>query len=115
MNLTNALGWTLLHFVWQGILIALALSGALALLRRARPHVRYAVNCAALVVMFGCALATFLALAVSEYRHTIRRPPASWPLALANEVRSVAGAASPAALRTTCRRWCGHGSPACCC
>jgi beta-lactamase regulating signal transducer with metallopeptidase domain len=96
MNLTNALGWTLLHFIWQGILVALALSGALALLRRARPHVRYAVNCGALVVMFGCALATFLTLAVAG---TAYHPPAaaSWPLAIANEVRSVAGAASPSA------------------
>ena len=72
MNLTDALGWTLLHFVWQGILIVLALSCALPLLRRARPHVRYAVNCAALAAMPACALATFAFLAFSG---TTSQPP----------------------------------------
>jgi beta-lactamase regulating signal transducer with metallopeptidase domain len=62
MNLTNALGWTLLHFVWQGALIALLLAGALAMLRQAGSAIRYVVSCAAMLLMPICAAATFLEL-----------------------------------------------------
>ena len=41
-------GWTLLHFVWQGALLAAVVAGALRLLHDHRPEVRYAVSCAAL-------------------------------------------------------------------
>ena len=43
------LGWTLLHFVWQGALMAAVLSGALYLLRTHSPRVRYVVSCVALL------------------------------------------------------------------
>jgi len=43
------LGWTLLHFVWQGALVAAVLAGALYLLRTHSPRVRYVVSCAALL------------------------------------------------------------------
>jgi beta-lactamase regulating signal transducer with metallopeptidase domain len=97
MNITDALGWSLLHFVWQGILIALVLSGVLALLRNARPHVRYAANCAALLAMPLCALATFAAFAYpgTAYQHSA---PGSWPLGLSSEVTRVTGISSPRAL-----------------
>ncbi|MEG1327291.1 MAG: M56 family metallopeptidase, partial [Janthinobacterium sp.] len=44
-----ALGWTLLHFLWQGILIRCATALAWAALRNARPEARYAVGCCALL------------------------------------------------------------------
>jgi hypothetical protein len=47
----EALGWTLLHFVWQGALVALALSIFLFLARKASPQVRYIVACGALCLM----------------------------------------------------------------
>jgi beta-lactamase regulating signal transducer with metallopeptidase domain len=62
MNLTHALGWTLLHFLWQGALIALLLAGGLVFLRRAGSGVRYAASCAAMILMLACATATFLGL-----------------------------------------------------
>jgi beta-lactamase regulating signal transducer with metallopeptidase domain len=62
MNPTNALGWTLLHFLWQGALIAGLLAAALALLRHAGSRARYAASCAAMLVMLICAVATFLSL-----------------------------------------------------
>jgi beta-lactamase regulating signal transducer with metallopeptidase domain len=65
MNSTNALGWTLLHFLWQGALIAGLLAGALAVLRHAGSRVRYAASCAALLLMLVCAVATFLELRFS--------------------------------------------------
>lgn len=44
-----ALGWTLLHFLWQGLLIGCATALAWAALRNARPEARYAVGCGALL------------------------------------------------------------------
>ena len=54
--LIPALATALLHFVWQGALVALLAWSALSLLRNARPQVRYAIACAAL---FACALLPF--------------------------------------------------------
>ncbi len=65
MNLTHALGWTLLHFLWQGALIAVLLASALALLRSASSRSRYAVSCAAMMLMVAGAAATFLELAAT--------------------------------------------------
>ena len=62
MNSTDALGWTLLHFLWQGALIAGLLGGALALLGHAGSRVRYAASGAAMLLMLACAVATFLEL-----------------------------------------------------
>src|SRR5437870_3623087 len=57
---TMALGWTLVHFLWQGALIALLLGVANASLRRAGSNVRYVTACAALLLMLGAAVTTFL-------------------------------------------------------
>jgi D-alanyl-D-alanine endopeptidase (penicillin-binding protein 7) len=47
--LIDSIGWTLLHFVWQGALLGAATAAALWLLRRAHPSYRYNVACAALL------------------------------------------------------------------
>jgi hypothetical protein len=44
-------GWTLVHFVWQGGLIAGAAALALALLRAATPQARYLLTGTALTLM----------------------------------------------------------------
>ncbi len=44
-------GWTLLHFVWQGILIALAANFALSILRRATPQSRYLLACSTMTAL----------------------------------------------------------------
>jgi beta-lactamase regulating signal transducer with metallopeptidase domain len=46
--LTRALGWTLLHSLWQGALVAAVLAGTLLLLRRHRAEVRYLASAVAL-------------------------------------------------------------------
>ncbi|GAA4362465.1 hypothetical protein GCM10023185_30470 [Hymenobacter saemangeumensis] len=53
--LTQALGWTLLHSLWQGALVAGVLAGALLLMRRHRAEVRYLAS--------GLALGSILVLA----------------------------------------------------
>jgi len=52
------LGWTLLHFVWQGALVAAVLAGALYLLRDHAPRVRYVVSCAALLGLLALPVGT---------------------------------------------------------
>ncbi len=54
------LGWTLIHFLWEGALIGCACALVLALLRNARPQARYAVACAALGLCVALPLAHML-------------------------------------------------------
>jgi beta-lactamase regulating signal transducer with metallopeptidase domain len=54
----QALGWTLVHFLWQGAVIFLALEGALFLLRKHSPHARYVAACAAMLLMALSPIAT---------------------------------------------------------
>src|SRR2546426_2036225 len=55
-----ALGWALLHFLWQGVLIAMLLGGANLLLRSASAGLRYAAACAAMLAMLAAGAGTFL-------------------------------------------------------
>ncbi|WP_210520581.1 M56 family metallopeptidase [Hymenobacter terricola] len=57
--LTRALGWTLLHSLWQGALVAAVLAGALLLLRRQRAEVRYVASAGALGMVVALAGITF--------------------------------------------------------
>ncbi|TFW20296.1 M56 family metallopeptidase [Duganella callida] len=50
---TFALGLTLMHFLWQGLLLGCAAAIALALLRNRRAEYRYIVACAALLACLG--------------------------------------------------------------
>jgi D-alanyl-D-alanine endopeptidase (penicillin-binding protein 7) len=47
--LIAAVGWTLVHFVWQGALLGCIVAVLLTALRNARPETRYAVACAGLL------------------------------------------------------------------
>lgn len=56
------IGWTLVHFVWQGATIALALAVVLLLSRRASAAFRYLASCAAMALMVLSPLVTFVVL-----------------------------------------------------
>jgi bla regulator protein blaR1 len=60
MNGIELLGATLVHFLWQGVLIA----AAYAVVRRcaSRPEVRYLIACGALAAMAASPVATWIAL-----------------------------------------------------
>ena len=62
-NLLNAvipaLGWSLLHFLWQGLLIGCVAALLLHALRNARPQARYLVACGALLLCAALPLANF--------------------------------------------------------
>jgi len=52
------LGWTLVHFLWQAMAVALLLALLLRLLRRATANLRYAVACGTLLLMVAMPLVT---------------------------------------------------------
>ena len=60
--MVERLGWTLLHFVWEGALVALALAVALAFVRRSA-RARYALALLALGSLVAAPVATYRALA----------------------------------------------------
>ena len=58
----QALGWTLIHFIWQGALIAILYVSVSVLLRRFTANVRYAAACTAMLLMLVAPAATMLAI-----------------------------------------------------
>jgi len=56
----QALGWTLLHFVWQGALLAALLSSVLCLMDRRGAMARYLVCCAGLACMLAAPVVTLV-------------------------------------------------------
>jgi len=63
--LFQALGWALVHFIWQGALVALLYAGLASALRRRAANVRYAVACAAMLLMLALPAATGFIIAQS--------------------------------------------------
>lgn len=47
-DIVGSIGWTLVHFLWQGTLVGCATAVGLTLLRNARPESRYLVACTGL-------------------------------------------------------------------
>ena len=104
-------GWTLLHFVWQGSLLALLAALMLRLLRASRPQLRYVVACATLGAMLAAPAATAFTLmaaprvplAESARWSPVPLPP-SWSLpssgARAEPARPGLGEGGPAPVNT---------------
>lgn len=61
-TIIRSLGWTLLHFTWQGTLVALLLRGALPLLGVYSARARYAAASCAMLLMLALPLATLFHL-----------------------------------------------------
>lgn len=64
----EAIGWALLHLLWQGAVVAAILAATLALLERRSANVRYVVSCGALALLLVLGVAT----AVREYEPPVR-------------------------------------------
>ena len=58
-ELGQRLTWTLLHFVWQGLAVALLLAALMWILGVRKAHTRYALSVLALLAMVACLPATF--------------------------------------------------------
>jgi len=62
MNATHALGWALVHFLWQGAALAILLGVALALIRPTAARTRYTLSLVTLAAMLILPIATTLRL-----------------------------------------------------
>jgi beta-lactamase regulating signal transducer with metallopeptidase domain len=71
--LANALGWAILHSLWQGTLAALLLAAVLGALRQQTAHFRYVASLAALGLMLGA----FVGTAVYYYQPAPATSPAT--------------------------------------
>ena len=60
--LSNDIAWTLIHFLWQGVLVAVMAKVLMVALRRRSANLRYAVALFALLAMVGSVVGTFLHL-----------------------------------------------------
>jgi len=60
------LGWTLVHFVWQGAIVSLLLVGVLFALSRRSANARYLISCAALALMAVLPFVTFALVPQAE-------------------------------------------------
>lgn len=58
----HRLGWTLLHFVWQGALLAVAYAAVRAIGRSCSANTRYVAGCLTLLLMAAAPVATFVHL-----------------------------------------------------
>ena len=58
--ISDALGWTVIHFLWEGIIIAAALAALLTLVRS--PRIRYVAGCVALLAMLASFAITLIHL-----------------------------------------------------
>ena len=61
----HALGWALLHFLWQGTVVAILLASVLGALSPRSPQSRYVAACCALVLMLVLPLVTWRHLAAT--------------------------------------------------
>jgi predicted transcriptional regulator len=115
-TLVASLGWTLLHFVWQGALIACAAATLLLALRNARPETRYASACTALLLCLAWPAAD-LALMLAD-----GRGPESGRMLFGSALAGAAKASRRRAGWPGCRAtWTGSSAPGrpaparCCC
>jgi GWxTD domain-containing protein len=79
-RISEALGWTLIHSLWEDLIIAAALAALLVLVRS--PRVRYTAGCVALLAMlasFAITLIHFLPERGSGARTLMKMALAPWP------------------------------------
>jgi len=68
-------GWALIHFLWQGTLVALLLANVLTLLQQRAANLRYLVACAALLLMLILPPATIWMIGLSSPEVKATRVP----------------------------------------
>ena len=77
--IAQAVGWALVHLIWQGAIVAALLAATLGLLSKQSANVRYAVSCAALALMLLLGVGT----AYRAYERPIATTEAAAPKTLA--------------------------------
>lgn len=62
----STLGWTLLHFLWQGLLIGLLHEGLVRVMKAHSPQLRYGISVCALLALMLSPVVTFCMLLINE-------------------------------------------------
>ena len=57
--IVQRIGWTLVHFLWQGAAVAVVLAVVLRILRNSSANLRYVISCTALLLMVVLPVITF--------------------------------------------------------
>lgn len=71
-EIIQRIGWTLVHFVWQGFAVALILAIVLKLLHKSSANLRYIIACIALALMVVLPMVTFRIVKVAMVRPTLQ-------------------------------------------
>jgi beta-lactamase regulating signal transducer with metallopeptidase domain len=88
-NLINAIGWTILHSIWQGAAIALGFALLMFFLRRYGSRTRYLVGAMALLLVLGVSLTTFFNIyEPGTNAHMVAAPAGSLTPALTGTAQS---------------------------
>src|SRR5579863_293400 len=93
------LGWTLLHFLWQGLAIAVLYWAVRRSSRALRPNTRYLLACAALAAMMAAPLVTWELTGPSAAGPAASYRIRSTPPAAATTSSANANATLPASVR----------------
>lgn len=59
-HIVQALGWALVHFLWQGAALCAVFALANLMLRKSGPNVRYVAGCATMLAMLAAPVSTFV-------------------------------------------------------
>src|SRR5437870_13292568 len=73
----QALGWTLIHFIWEGVVVAMLYASVSVLLRRSTANVRYAAACIAMVLMLIAPVATIFTVSRTQVSSLAVAPAAT--------------------------------------
>jgi beta-lactamase regulating signal transducer with metallopeptidase domain len=92
----QAVGWALLHFVWQGAFVAAVTGGVLAVLHRSAADVRYVVATIGLALMLTLPIVT----GVQKWQSLHEGPLATGPRSAATDIALPSDHASTAVHRT---------------
>ena len=96
------LGWTLVHFLWQGLAIAVLYAAARrAMARAATPNARYLLACAALAAMMAAPLVTWWLTGPADAHPDAAYAVRSGPTAASNSGAAIATITLPSSVRAT--------------
>jgi bla regulator protein BlaR1 len=86
----SSIGWTLVHFLWQGLLLGCATAVLLTLMRNMRPEHRYTVSCTALFMCLAWpALEFYLRMQDLSAAVTLAEPAGGWAMAPGNRAGGI--------------------------
>src|SRR5262245_8132493 len=93
-SLIDALGWALIHFIWQGTLVALLLAAALRTLQAWSSNLRYAAACVAMLLMLVLPPATIALISLSAAKQSTHGVP--YLFTTRSDLHTLSGAYEPA-------------------